>query len=133
MADNGVQIQTDVNIDLIEDYSDLPKDISIYEISGPFFFASAKQYAQLIQQIGLKSKIIVIRMRHVPFIDATGFHNFKAVIKSLQDSNVKIILSGVNESVLSDMKKYDLVSKIGEEYVFDSFKNALDCAKMHCL
>ena len=133
MADKGEQIQKDVNVDLIEDYSDLPKDISVYEISGPFFFASAKQYAQLIQQIGLKSKIIVIRMRHVPFIDATGFHNFKAVIKSLQNSNVRIILSGVNESVLLDMEKYDLISKIGDEYIYDSFKDALDCAKMYCL
>ncbi|MFT5749375.1 MAG: SulP family sulfate permease, partial [Ancylomarina sp.] len=121
MADKGEQIQKDVNIDLIEDYSDLPKDISVYEISGPFFFASAKQYAQLIQQIGLKSKIIVIRMRHVPFIDATGFQNFKAVIKSLQNSNVKIILSGVNVSVLQDMEKYDLISKIGKDHIFNSF------------
>ena len=129
MADKGEQIQRDVNVDLIEDYSDLPKDISVYEISGPFFFASAKQYAQLIQQIGLKSKTIVIRMRHVPFIDATGFHNFKAVIKSLQNSHVKIILSGVNESVLLDMEKYDLISKIGEDHIFDSFNHALDYAK----
>ena len=129
MADKGEQIQKDVNVDLIEDYSDLPKDISVYEISGPFFFASAKQYAQLIQQIGLKSKIIVIRMRHVPFIDATGFHNFKSVIKSLQSSNVKIILSGVNESVLLDMEKYDLISKIGKNHIFDSFNHALDYAK----
>jgi len=129
MADKGEQIQKDVNVDLIEDYSDLPKDISVYEISGPFFFASAKQYAQLIQQIGLKSKIIVIRMRHVPFIDATGFHNFNSVIKSLQSSNVKIILSGVNESVLLDMEKYDLISKIGKNHIFDSFNHALDYAK----
>lgn len=129
MADKGEQIQKDVNDDLIEDYSNLAKGISVYEISGPFFFASAKQYAQLIQQIGLKSEVIVIRMRHVPFIDATGFHNFKAVIKSLQDSNVKIILSGVNESVLADMKKYDLISEIGEDYIFDSFKAALSCAE----
>ncbi|WP_372640880.1 SulP family inorganic anion transporter [Ancylomarina sp.] len=129
MADKGEQIQKDVNVDLIEDYSDLPKDISVYEISGPFFFASAKQYAQLIQQIGLKSKTIVIRMRHVPFIDATGFHNFKAVINSLQNSHVKIILSGVNESVLLDMEKYDLISKIGEDHIFDSFNHALDYAK----
>ncbi len=129
MADKGEQIQKDVNIDLIEDYSDLPKDISVYEISGPFFFASAKQYAQLIQQIGLKSKIIVIRMRHVPFIDATGFQNFKAVIKSLHNSNVRIILSGVNVSVLQDMEKYDLVSKIGKDHIFNSFNNALDFAK----
>ncbi|RZT97393.1 SulP family sulfate permease [Ancylomarina subtilis] len=130
MADKGEQIQKDVNIDLIEDYSDLPKDISVYEISGPFFFASAKEYAQLIQQIGLKSKTIVIRMRHVPFIDATGFHNFKSVIQTLQNSDVTIILSGVNESVLQDMKRYDLISKIGEDQIFDSFNHALDYAKV---
>lgn len=130
MADKGEQTQKDVNIDLIEDYSDLPKAISIYEISGPFFFASAKQYAQLIHQIGIKSKIIVIRMRHVPFIDATGFHNFKSVIQNLQNSNVTIILSGVNESVLSDMRKYELISKIGEDHIFDSFNDALVCAKI---
>ncbi|RXQ94938.1 sulfate permease [Ancylomarina salipaludis] len=130
MADKGEQIQKDVNIDLIEDYSDLPKDISVYEISGPFFFASAKEYAQLIQQIGLKSKTIVIRMRHVPFIDATGFHNFKSVIQTLQNSDVTIILSGVNESVLQDMKRYDLISKIGEDQIFDSFNHALEYAKV---
>ncbi|MRT92206.1 SulP family inorganic anion transporter [Ancylomarina sp. 16SWW S1-10-2] len=132
MADHGEQIQTDVNIDLIEDYSYLPKEITVYEISGPFFFASAKKYAQLIEQIGLKSKIIVIRMRHVPFIDATGFRNFHAVIKSLHDSHVKIILSGVTESVFRDMKKYDLVNEIGKKHIFVSFNNALEYAESKC-
>ena len=42
MADLGKSIPSVVDSDVIEDYSELPKGIGIYEISGPLFFASAK-------------------------------------------------------------------------------------------
>lgn len=129
MANIGDNIPTDIDSDLVEDYSKIPKGISIYEISGPFFFASAKQYTELLKQVGFRSKILIIRMRHVPFIDSTGMHNFKEAIKTLKGSGVKIILSGVSDSVMKDLKKQQLVSYIDETNIFDSFESALDHAK----
>ncbi|MFA5234495.1 MAG: SulP family inorganic anion transporter [Sulfurimonas sp.] len=129
MADIGIKTPCRVDSDLLEDYSGLPDGISIYEISGPLFFASAKQYTEVIKDIGFKSKILIIRMRHVPFVDSTALHNFEEMIKTLQKSNVKLVLSGVDSTVLQDLKKHGITSLIGDENILDSFDKALKHAK----
>lgn len=129
MSDIGIKPQSRIDSDVLEDYSDLPNGISIYEISGPLFFASAKQYTEVIKDIGFKSKLLIIRMRHVPFVDSTALHNFEEMIKTLQKSDVKLVLSGVNSSVLQDLKKHGITSLIGDENILDSFDKALTHAK----
>ena len=129
MSDSVIQVPQEVDSDLIADYSDLPKEISIYEINGPLFFASAKHYTETLKATGFKSKIIIIRMRHVPFIDSTGLHNFKDVIKVLKNSGTSIILSGVNQRVMQDLETYDFVNIIGKTQIFDTFKDAVNYAK----
>ncbi|MCJ7764601.1 MAG: SulP family inorganic anion transporter, partial [Thiovulaceae bacterium] len=126
MADIGVKTQAGLDSDILEDYTDLPEGISIYEISGPLFFGSAKQYAQTIEELGFKSEILIIRMRHVPFIDSTGLKNLQGLIKTLQESGVKIVLSGVNNSVMNDLKEHQLSSLIGEENILQSFNEAVN-------
>lgn len=129
MADIGIKTPSQVDSDILEDYSDLPENISIYEISGPLFFASAKQYTEVIKKIGLENKILIIRMRHVPFVDSTGLHNFEEMIKTLQNSGVKLVLSGVNSTVLKDLQKHKLTSLIEESNILDSFDKAVKHAK----
>ena len=129
MADIGIKTPRRVDSDILEDYSNLPDGISIYEISGPLFFASAKQYTEVIKDIGFKSKILIIRMRHVPFVDSTALHNFEEMIKTLQKSGVTLLLSGVESSVLQDLKKHGIVALIGDENILDSFDKALKHAQ----
>ncbi|TKI70240.1 STAS domain-containing protein [Sulfurimonas crateris] len=129
MADIGIKTPCHVDSDLLEDYSDLPEGVSIYEISGPLFFASAKQYSGVIKEIGLKSKILIIRMRHVPFVDSTALHNFEEMLKTLQKSDVIVLLSGVNSDVLQDLKKYEITNLLEEGNILDSFDEAVKRAK----
>lgn len=132
MADVGQKkVLNEIDSDVLDDYSNLPKQISVYEISGPLFFASAKQYAEVLKTIGGgKAKVIIIRMRHVPFIDSTGLHNFKDSIVSLMLSGCHVILSGVNSDVLSDLSKNNISSLIGESNIYNSFDDAVNAAKM---
>lgn len=130
MADVGEhKVANEVDTDVLEDYSSLPKGISIYEISGPLFFASAKQYAEVLKSLGLKSKVVIIRMRHVPFVDSTGLQNLKSSVKSLLASDTVVILSGVNEQVKADLEKNNIIALIGERNVYDTFDCAVTGAK----
>jgi len=115
--------------DDIENYEKLPKEIAVYEIGGPLFFASAKQYAELIHKRGVSAKILIIRMRHVTFIDATALHNFYETIKLLKENGTIIITSGTNNEVFEALKKYKIVNLIGEENMHRTFIRAVSSAK----
>jgi SulP family sulfate permease len=128
MADMGKSIPTRIDSDVIEDYSKVAKGIGIYEISGPLFFASAKEYCEVLKSVGFENKLMIIRMRHVPFVDATGLHNFKGALKILKDSGTKIVLSGVNDTVCEDLKKSGIHEMVGKDNIFPSFDLALAAA-----
>jgi len=113
----------------IENYDKLPKEIAVYEIGGPLFFASAKQYAEFIKERGVSSKILIIRMRYVSFIDDTAIHNFHKTIKLLKENGTIIITSGTNNEVFKALKKYHIVDLIGEENMHRTFIQAVKYAK----
>ncbi|MBN2520326.1 MAG: STAS domain-containing protein [Bacteroidales bacterium] len=129
MADAGKYSVTEVDKDVIENYADIPKEIGIFEVSGPFFFGSAKEFSELMKSTGQKSKILIIRMRHVPFIDSTGIHNLKEAIKNIQSFGTKVMLSGVNDTVKKDLTKGRIVFLIGKANVFSKFSDAIEEAK----
>ncbi|MBN2610653.1 MAG: STAS domain-containing protein [Bacteroidales bacterium] len=129
MADAGKYSIAEPDIDLAENYSDIPKSIGIFEVSGPFFFGSAKEYSELMKSTGQKSKVLIIRMRHVPFIDSTGIHNLREAIKNIQAGGTKVMLSGVNEIVRQDLVRGRIVFLIGKANVFEKFSDAIEIAK----
>ena len=130
MADVGKhEIVVSNDEDDIENYEKLPKDIAVYEIGGPLFFASAKQYAELIKQRGVSAKILIIRMRHVSFIDATALHNFHETIKLLKENGTIVVTSGTNNEVFEALKKHNIVSIIGERNMHRTFARAVKDAK----
>ncbi len=119
------RVENIVDTDLIEDYSSLPRGLGVYEISGPLFFASARRYSEVIEEIGLKSKVLIIRMRHVSFIDQTGLHNLKETLKQLKHANITVILSGVNEALKNDITTLVDHGCIHKDYISDNYTNAL--------
>lgn len=125
MADAGNRATMEVDSDVLENYASMPPGLAIYEISGPFFFASAKQYSSTLKSIGQKSKVLIIRMRHVPFIDATGIHNLKEVIKDLHHTGTTVLLSGVQSGVLKELKKNSVVGLIKRSMILSSFELAV--------
>ncbi len=125
MADNGQAILKDADSDIMENYSTLPAGIEIYEISGPFFFGAAKHYSEVLKNHSKTTKVLIIRMRHVPFIDSTGIHNFKEVIRQIKSGDKKIILSGVQPSVRKELDKARISFLIGKANIFDNFNDSV--------
>ena len=120
MAKLGEVYSIESDTDSIEDYASLPKGISVYEINGPFFFGAANKYKEVLKEVGIKSKVMILRMRNVPFIDATGMHNFKEVLKTLNNYKVKIILSGVRQGVYDTLITSDIEHYISKDLYLPS-------------
>jgi SulP family sulfate permease len=111
--------------DTLENYADIPKGVEIFEISGPFFFAAARRYEETLKEISHTSKVVIIRMRHVPFIDGTGLRNLKQTLKDLKSRRIQIILSGVQPEVLEELQKGGISELIGSLNVCANFDLAL--------
>lgn len=124
-------LEKNIDKDLIDDYSEIPKDISIYEISGPLFFASAQRYSKVIEILGYKNKVLILRMRHVPFVDLTGIKNIKSTINFLKKEGILVILSGVNPQVKKEFKKHEIIYMVGATNVTETFDKAMRLAKNH--
>lgn len=107
----------------------IPKGIEVYEINGPMFFGAAYKFRDAINQIDRKPKVFILRMRNVPYIDATGLRTLKEVLKEMQNKGTKLILSGVsNEQIIEDLKKSRILFMVGKANVKPAFPEALERA-----
>jgi len=107
----------------------LPKGIGIYEINGPFFFGAADQFLENALKYRRPVPVLIIRMRHVPAMDATGLHALSRLQTKCVEVGTRMVLSGVNEQPLKTMTKAGFVDRIGLENVCPNFETAVRRAK----
>lgn len=105
---------------------EVPKSVEIYEIEGPFFFGVANKFNDVRKHLGEKIHTRIIRMRKVPFIDSTGIHNLEILCKNSKNEKVRVILSGVNQSVMDSLTKSGFTELIGRDNIFPDIHSALN-------
>lgn len=103
----------------------IPKGVEVYEIEGPFFFGIANKFDEAMRRVGGSSKIRIVRMRKVSFIDSTGIHNLEIFIRSTQKEGRVVILSGVGEEVRTTLEKAGTCDMVGRENVCDRIDKAI--------
>lgn len=129
LAEDLFSNQNDVSDKLFEDELPvLPKGVTMYELNGALFFGAAQTFQDTISRLQVKPKVLILRMRHVPFIDATGIYTLKEVIKKFEDHKTTIVLSGVNRQVLEDLEGADIYSVLSKENLTNSIDKALERA-----
>lgn len=104
----------------------LPKGVDVFEINGPLFFGAAYKFKDAMKQIADPAKVLIIRMKNVPVIDATGIQILKDVTKEIKINGTKLIITEVNsDQVMAELKKTRLLFQIGKANVTDTFEKAI--------
>ncbi len=118
-------IDPDTDKDSI-DLRAVPKDVRVYEISGPLFFGAADK----IPEIVLKdyTRVLILRMRAVPSLDSTALNALEGLYEKCRKQNVRLILSHVNEQPMQAMIKSGLYGAMGEENFCGHIDEALEKA-----
>ena len=110
-----------------EKMRDIPHSIRVFEISGPLFFAAADEILAITSD--KSTKVIVIRMRSVPAIDASAMRSLRDLAARAKKKHITLIFSHVNEQPMSVMKKDHFIELIGEEHFLPNIVEALDYAE----
>ena len=106
----------------------IPAGVEVYEINGPYFFGVATQFEELMSEVRDKSKVRVIRMRKVPFIDSTGIHNLQNLCEMCHREGTHIVLSGVTPNVHAVLEHNGFDHLLGKDHICPNINVALDRA-----
>jgi SulP family sulfate permease len=107
---------------------DVPEHVDVFEINGPFFFGAASKFQDELRKINMP-KILILRMRNVPAIDATGLRALEDVVRSTRRSGTLLLISGIHKQPAAAMKKAGLVEQIGHDRIHKDIMHALDHAR----
>ncbi len=106
----------------------IPEGVKVYEINGPYFFGIGNKFEEMMGDMGGRAKVRIIRMRKVPFIDSTGVHNLSNMCRMCAQMGVKVVLSGVNPSVMKVLKNAGMDELVGQENICSHISLALERA-----
>ncbi len=106
---------------------ELPKSVRVYEINGPMFFGMTDR----ISDISVKdfTKYLIIRMRGVPSLDATGMNALENLYNYCTEHGVRLIFSHANEQPMKTMRRAGFVDMVGEEHFRPNIDDAIAHAR----
>ncbi len=103
----------------------IPNGVEVYEIHGPLFFGVAEKLIDTLMLFEKPSTVFILRMRHVPLIDAAGLHALEILHERLHQNKTHFILSGVNPQVRRFISMSHIDDKLGHENIVDHIDKAL--------
>jgi SulP family sulfate permease len=109
----------------VNGHAHLPPGVLVYTIEGPLFFGAAETFERALAQTHTDPRMLVIRLKRVPFMDITGLQTLQEVIEQLHKRNIVVKLCEANKKVLSKLDKAGILQEIGRKHYHDEFHAAL--------
>jgi SulP family sulfate permease len=109
----------------------VPPDVEVFEIYGSLFFGAIDRFRDAIRRIEKKPRVLVLRMRHVRSIDATGLQSMEELLSSCRRNHIALILSAVAAQPREAMRQSGFLQRLGEENAVKDIYEALERATKH--
>jgi SulP family sulfate permease len=103
----------------------LPADVEVFEINGTFCFGAASKFTETLLARQGAPAVVILRMRNVLAIDATGLHALEEVADRLRRRGAALLLSGVHSQPLAALERGGAIERIGVDRVFETFAEAV--------
>jgi SulP family sulfate permease len=107
----------------------VPDGVEVFEIFGSLFFGAIERFKDAMRRVEKKPKVLIIRMRMVPAIDATGLQVLEDVMERTRREGGTMLLAGVAEQPLKAMDQSGFLDKLGRENAMPDTDAALARAR----
>ncbi|HWQ32666.1 MAG TPA: sulfate permease [Blastocatellia bacterium] len=108
----------------------VPPGVEVFEVYGSLFFGAIERFKDSLRRIEKNPKVLIIRMRMVPAIDATGLQVLEDLLERTKREGGTLMLTGVAEQPVEAMRRSGLLDGIGRENIMDDIDAALARARM---
>ncbi|HUN88251.1 MAG TPA: SulP family inorganic anion transporter [Terriglobales bacterium] len=103
----------------------IPDYLRIFRIHGPFLFGATEKIAAISDQIDELPAIVILRLRNMTAIDATGLKALEDVAEALHKSGRTLILCGAREQPAMLMRKAEFEEHVGPQNICPNVEAAL--------
>ena len=103
----------------------IPDGVEVFEITGPIFFGIADKIKETLDIVKDRPKVLILRMRYVSVLDATGIHAIEELLGKLQKEGTSLVLSGVKENIKKALDKSGLTDGISEANIASNIDDAI--------
>jgi SulP family sulfate permease len=99
--------------------------IQIFQIYGPFFFGAADKFAKTIQENDIPTRVMIVRMKHVPFMDATAYHALFKVYSYCRKRRILVLFTHVQKQPYELLERHSFIDLAGRDNFCDNIESAL--------
>ncbi|WP_395001346.1 SulP family inorganic anion transporter [Sphingomonas sp.] len=107
----------------------VPAGVEVFRMSGPFFFGVVGGLMDTFRAMGQQPHAIILRMRLVPMIDASGVTALEGLVDEAERAGIQVILSGVQPQPREMLQRVHLGKENGRIGYADDFVGALALAR----
>ena len=114
----------DGRVHILQD-KDIPYYATIFRIHGPFLFGATDKLAVVTEDIHTLPPVVILRLRNMTALDATGLFALEEVVRELHASKRVLILCGAREQPAKLIRQAEFEEVIGKENICDNVQEAL--------
>ena len=107
---------------------EIPPNTTILRIHGPFLFGTTEKLIEATGDLRALDKIVILRLRNMTAIDATGLHAIEQLARRLHASGRTLLLCGAREQPARFLARADFVDHVGKENIVPHVRAALERA-----
>ncbi len=126
---DAIERDGELDADDLDQRDDLPKGVEVFRISGPVFFGVAGELLDAMRKIGRTPSVIILRMKLVPMLDASGVTMIEEFFEQAKISGTKIILSGVQPQPREMLSRIGILDNQAGLFFEVDYKAALKLAE----
>jgi SulP family sulfate permease len=107
----------------------LPPYVTLLRIHGPFLFGTTEKLVEATVNLEAFAPVVILRLRNMTAIDATGIHAIESFAKRLHESGRALLLCGAMQQPSKLLQGARFVERVGRENVMPNIQAALDRAE----
>jgi sulfate permease, SulP family len=108
----------------------IPEGVMVFRIFGAFFFGAADKLETSLRGAGELPEVLILRMRDVLALDATGLDALEDLFEKLQKDKKALILCAPHSQPLFALTRAGFIDRIGLDNICGDIDSSLERARL---